>query len=286
MAIPPAPERPAPDIDPATMHRLLLHEARVHAVPGRELRILDDGILLHDPVDPEPFWNRLEGVRWPADAAGFDRRLTETVIQFAALGRQTHIWSSPLHDGPPDLAERLLANGFHDMGAGDLMVLTDPRPALETAREPLPDGLRHEVHARLTGRAAERAARTIVDVLVDAFEFDDARRSAIEVETAASLGHPWFTHHLVLVGDRPAAVARSATFEGASYLSSIGTAHWARDRGLGGLVTRLASADGLAAGSEWTYLGVYVENAGARSVYRRAGFERVGRSCPDLILIG
>ena len=67
--------------------------------------------------------------------------------------------------------------------------------------------------------------------------------------------------------------------------SSIGTAGWARNRGLGALVTRLASADGLAAGSRWVYLGVFVENATASAIYRRSGFRRVGQSCPDLVLI-
>jgi ribosomal protein S18 acetylase RimI-like enzyme len=49
-------------------------------------------------------------------------------------------------------------------------------------------------------------------------------------------------------------------------------------------LTRLATADAVAAGSEWTYLGVFAENVGAVAVYRQAGFVRVGRSCPDLIL--
>ena len=40
----------------------------------------------------------------------------------------------------------------------------------------------------------------------------------------------------------PAAVARRATFDGLSYLSSIGTAGWARGRGFGGLVTAAAAA--------------------------------------------
>ena len=111
------------------------------------------------------------------------------------------------------------------------------------------------------------------------------QRAGIEAETAASLAHPWFTHYLVRLDGRPAAVTRRATFDGASYLSSIGTAPWARNRGLGGLVTRLASADGLALGSSWVYLGVFVENETASVLYRRAGFERVGQSCPDLVLI-
>ena len=146
------------------------------------------------------------------------------------------------------------------------------------------DGVTVERLADLSGAAAEPAARAIVEVLLDAFEVDAERQAGIEAETAASLRHPWFTHYLVRQDGRPAAVARRATFDGLSYLSSIGTAGWARGRGLGGLVTRLASADGLAAASDHVYLGVFAENTGAISVYERSGFERLGRWCPDLVL--
>ena len=284
-AEPTADTGPSPAIDPATMRHLLLHEARIHAIPGRDLRDLGDAILLHDPVEPEPFWNRLEGLRWPSDPDAFDRRLTEALVLFASMGRQPHIWASSLHDAPADLVARLLANGFHDMGPGDLMLLVDAGPAEAAAAAPLPDGVTVERLASLTGRRAADASRDIVEVLLDAFDVGETRRAGIEAETSASLAHPWFTHYLVRLDGRPAAVTRRATFDGASYLSSIGTAGWARNRGLGGLVTRLASADGLALGSSWVYLGVFVENVTASALYRRAGFERVGQSCPDLVLI-
>lgn len=272
-------------IDPATMRRLMLHEARIHAVPGRELRDLDDAMLLHDPIDSEPFWNRLECVRWPADPDAFDRRLTETLVLFASLGRQAHIWATPLFDDPPDLVDRLESNGFVDVGKGDLMALADPEPALTTAAAPLPDGVTVERHHLLTGPDGTSVTTAIVDVLVDAFEVGGTRHAAMEAETAASLAHPWFTHYLVRLDGRPAAVTRRATFDGASYLSSIGTAGWARRRGLGALVSRLATADSLELGSEWTYLGVFSDNPGAASIYRQAGFVRVGQSCPDLLLM-
>jgi ribosomal protein S18 acetylase RimI-like enzyme len=272
-------------MDPATMRRLMLHEGRIHAVPGRELRDLGDAILLRDPVESEPFWNRIECVRWPSDPHGFDRRLTETLVLFASLGRQAHIWATPLFDDPPDLVERLAANGFVDVGKGDLMALADTEPSSTTAEAALPRGVTVERHHLLSGRGASPSTRAIVDVLVDAFEVGGARRAAMELETAASLAHPWFTHYLVRLDGRPAAVARRATFDGASYLSSIGTAGWARRRGLGALVTRLATADSLALGSEWTYLGVFADNPGAASIYRQAGYVRVGQSCPDLLLM-
>jgi hypothetical protein len=272
-------------IDQATMRHLLLHEARIHAIPGRDLRDLGDAILLHDPVEAEPFWNRIEAVRWPDDPAAFDRRLTEILVLFASIGRQPHIWAAPSHDSPVDLVERLLSNGFRDMGAGDVMALVDPGPATLAAAGPLPDEVMVDRLAGLSGAAAERASSAIVEVLVDAFDVDEERRPTIEAETASSLGHPWFTHYLLRLGGRPASVARRATFDGATYISSIGTAGWVRGRGFGGVVTRLASADGLAAESDWIYLGVFADNPGAIAVYERAGFVRVGESCPDLLLV-
>lgn len=272
------------DIDAATMRRLLLHEATVHALPGRELRDLGDSILVTDPVEPDPFFNRLEGLRWPSEPEAFDRRLTEALVLFASLGRQPHIWATPIGDEPGDLVERLEANGFRDMGKGDLMALADPGPALATAVEPLAAGVDLQRLSGLTGPLASDAVREVVDVLLDAFEMGPSLRATLELETAASIADARFMHYLVRVDGRPAAVAKRGTFDGASYLSSIGTATWARRRGLGGLVTRLATADAVAAGSEWTYLGVFAENAGAASIYREAGFIRVGRSCPDLIL--
>lgn len=267
------------------MRWLLLHEARVHATPGRDLRDLDDAILLHDPIEPDPFWNRFEAIRWPDEPTAFDRRLAEALVLFAALGRQPHFWGAPLHDTPTDLSARLLSNGFIDMGGSDVMVLVDPRPARSAGIAAHPPRMELERMTGLVGPRAESAAGTIAGVLIDAFEVEPERRASIEVETVASLGFPWFTHYLVRLDGEPAAVARRATFDGASYLSSIGTARWARQQGLGRLVTVAAVADAVTAGSDWTYLGVFADNAGAIGLYRSVGFERVGRSSPDLLLV-
>ena len=274
----------APDLDDATMRRLLLHEARVHAIPGRDLRDLGDAILLHDPVEREPFWNRLEGLRWPEDPAAFDRRLTETLVLFASIGRTPHIWATPIHDSPADLVARLESNGFRDMGMGNVMMLVDPEPARLSATRPHPDGITIERLVGVEGAKAEAAASAIVEVLIDAFEVDPERRQAIEGETIASLGHPWFTHYLIRADGAPASVARRATFEGVTYLSAIGTSGWARGRGHGTIVTRMAAAEGLADGSAFVYLGVFADNSDAIGVYQRSGFQQVGSSCPDMLL--
>ena len=270
-------------IDVDTMHWLLLHEARIHAVPGRDLRDLGHAIMLHDPTESEPFWNRLEGIRWPEDPGAFDRRLTEMLVLFASLGRRPHIWASPLHDSPTDLVARLQANGFADVGASYVMLLTDPSASTAPTARECPAGVTIERLGTVDPTAIGAAASAIVTVLLDAFEVGSERRGAIEGETMVSLGHPWFTHYLVRVEGTPASVVRRATFEGASYLSSIGTAGWARGRGLGGLVTRTAVADAVAAGSRWTYLGVFVDNPTAIGIYQRAGFRQLGDAAPDLL---
>ena len=123
-------------------------------------------------------------------------------------------------------------------------------------------------------------------MLVEAFDVEPERVSSLELETVSSLANPVFTHYVVLDDGVPAAVARRATFDGASYLSSIGTAGWARHRGFGGLVTASAAADAAREGSEWTYLGVFADNPAAIRVYERLGFERVGESSPDMLLLG
>lgn len=273
------------DIDSGTMRRLLMHEARVHATPGRELRDLGDAILLLDPIDPEPFWNRLAAIRWPAEPVAFDRRLTEVIVLFATLARQPHVWPSPVHDTPRDLVERLTANGFRDMGAGTVMALADPS-AVGTAGEPITrPGVTLERATFMAGPSADALALAIVAVLGDAFNVAAERGHGVQAETLASLQDPRFTHYLVRFDGRPAAVARRATFDGLTYLSSIGTARWARGRGLGRLVTAAATRDGLTAGSEWTYLGVFADNDPAIRMYEGLGFARVGDAGPDLLLV-
>jgi ribosomal protein S18 acetylase RimI-like enzyme len=240
----------------------------------------------HDATDPEPFWNRLEALHWPAEADAFDRRLTEALVLFTSMARQPHIWISPLHDQPTDLLDRLVANGFEDVGAGCVMVMTDPEPARIGSRREHGDQVTLERLGRAAGAGSPTVLADIVSVLCDAFRVEEARRPGVEAETAASLSNGSFTHYLARIDGQPAAVARRATFDGASYLSSIGTASWARGRGLGRLVTMAAAADAIAARSEWIYLGVFADNEVAIRLYRQAGFELVGEPAPDLLLLG
>jgi ribosomal protein S18 acetylase RimI-like enzyme len=274
-------------IDATTVRRLLRHEAEVHAIPSRTLRDLGDALLLVDPDEPEPFWNRVEAIRWPTETDAFDRRLAEVLVVFASYGRQPHVWALPPHDEPEDLVARLAANGFENVGDGLLLVTRDAARARDAvARRPLDANLSLERLSGVSDRAARGAARSIVDVLIEAFGVEAERGPGIVSETLASLADPRFTHYVVRRDGAPVAVARRATFDGISYLSSIGTARAARGLGLGRHVTAVAMIDAIEAGSEWIHLGVYADNTPARRLYESLGFEMSGDPAPDMLLIG
>jgi ribosomal protein S18 acetylase RimI-like enzyme len=272
------------DLTAADVRWLAWHEARSHGLIGREVRDLGDAVLLHDPTDREPFWNRLAGIAWPTERAAFDRRLAESLALFVGLDRIPHIWPQPGFDEPADLAERLIANGFEDHGRGMVMLLDPSRMSL---RPDPPDGLTGLTIERLQGRsgeAAATAAASIGEVLMASFAVEPERQVAIELEVLQ--GFELDAYHIVLarIDGRPAAVARRTTFAGASYLSSIGTHPDFRGRGLGSLITSLAVADALAQDTPWIYLGVFEENAVARRMYEALGFAVVGGPAPDLLL--
>ena len=269
-------------VDDATMRALELHETRAHAIPHREVRDLGHAVVLYDPRDGEPFWNRMVSVRWPDDAAGFDRRLTEALALFATLGRVPHVWPSPIGAQPADLTARLEAHGFRDIGGGHLMVLDDPTASPPVHASELQAGL--TLHAI---RTPDDAGPTDCDdlglVLAESFGAPPGRAAQLAGDLRAGLPDPRV--HLVLarIDGEPAAAAKATTFDGFTYLSSIGTRDAFRGRGLAGLVTRhaLDVSGGRARGR--AYLGVFSGNAPAIRVYTKLGFATMGES-PDMLL--
>jgi len=127
-------------------------------------------------------------------------------------------------------------------------------------------------------------AAEIAGVLTASFNVEPDRRALVADEAAALLGRPECHVCLVRVDGEPAAVVRRSTFAGGSYLSSIATLPRFRGKGLGRLVTVSAVREALAAGSDWTYLGVFSDNAVARRLYENLGFVAVGGPSPDLLL--
>jgi ribosomal protein S18 acetylase RimI-like enzyme len=276
--------RPA-EIDASETRWLAWHEARSHGLVGREVRSLGDAVLLYDPNDREPFWNRIAGIDWPAEANAFDRRLAEAIALFGSLDRIPHLWPLLGYDEPADLVARLASHGFDNVGEGILMVLDPFPPAPPRAVEASqPPGLTVERFHLVTGGQAADAARGVAMVLAEAFRVEPLRRGAIEEDNRVLLERDEFHLCLVRLDGEPAAAARRTTFAGASYLSSIGTSPRYRGLGLGRLVTEEVMRDAIESGSRWTYLGVFAENDVARRMYESLGFVAIGGPSPDLLL--
>ena len=278
--------RPFPR-DPALADRLLLHEARAQQSGGRELRDLGDGWLFHDPIDPEPFWNRLIAPRWPEGPEAFDRRLDEVITLFSTLDRLAHIRPSPVDTRPSDLVARLRTAGFDVIGSDRRMVLVDRAACVgidERWRAHRPG--RITIDRRPDGSRESRGswAADAALVLGEAFGVDPFRRVALETDIQACAGRRGCSILLLREDGEPVALARRATVGDGSYLSSIGTRPAWRRRGYAALVTALAVVEAIEAGSELVHLAVDVDNDGARRLYERLGFVVVGDPVPDLLL--
>ena len=131
--------------------------------------------------------------------------------------------------------------------------------------------------------------------------FDDEVLAAV-AHTASELVHELDERHEALAGclkklpprDRelvltrvdgePVATGERFTFDGASYLSSIGTRPAWRGRGFARLITTALARDSVAGGSELVYLGVYADNTRAIRLYDRLGFRMLGPRSSDMLL--
>jgi ribosomal protein S18 acetylase RimI-like enzyme len=269
-------------VDDATMRALERHETQAHAIPSRQMRDLGDSYVLYDPRDADPFWNRMASVRWPSEPHAFDARLAEAFALFGALGRVPHIWPSPLHTAPADLVDRLRGAGFNDGGAGHVMVLPEPASAVRDVPDPeaRPDVRLVAIQSPADVTGADLAE--VGQVLAESFGAPSGRAAELASDLRITLDDERVLLVLARVAGEPAAVAKATTFDGFTYLSSIGTREAFRGRGLARLVTRRAIA--LAShGSRFAYLGVWTENEPALRVYHDLGFASLGVS-PDMLL--
>jgi ribosomal protein S18 acetylase RimI-like enzyme len=273
--------RQEPSIDAATMHFLERHETRAHAIGGRELRDLGDALLLFDANDRDPFWNRLAATSLPEEEAEFDRRIGELITLFATLDRRPHLVTAPVHVRPTDLATRLRGHGFEDLGGGLVMVLTDPHPLGSVA---IPDRMRIERHSVPLPEDRRRLADEVAGLLVSSFRVDPVVHPRLVVDLLRSFDAPELTIYLARVGETPVGVAKRTSFDGATYLSSIGTRPGWEGHGIGGALTAAACLDGADDGCGLVYLGVFAHNERARSLYARLGFVTVGGPTGDFVL--
>lgn len=269
-------------VDDATIRALERHETFAHAIPNREVRDLGDSIVLFDARDADPFWNRMTSVRWPVGAIAFDHRLTEMVALFTLHARLPHVWPSPDHSQPADLVERLGENGFVDLGGGHVLVLDRPEACPPIRGERLGAGVTVEAFRGGT-EANPDAARDVARVLAQSFGVMPGREAELAADLTQALRDARVSLVLARVDGEPASVAKATTFDGLTYLSSIGTRSAFRGRGLASLVTRQAVSLDAGPDRRLAYLGVFSGNEPALRMYARLGFASLGEA-PDMLL--
>lgn len=269
------------DLDPQTIRFLEVHETRAVAVAARWWRDLGDAVLLHSPADREPFFNRLAAIRWPADPAAFDRRLTDALALFAALDRRPHFWVSPGVSEPADIVARLTANGFDDLRGRRVMLLLR-QPA--AAARPADHGVLVESWHQPPEELIPSRSAALALVIGEAFGIEPRRWTPLASEIAIAMRHEAFHACLVRVDGEPVATGQRFTFDGASYLSSIGTRPAWQGRGFGALVTDALVRDSLQDACRIVYLGVQADNAAAVELYASTGFVPFGTGGADMLL--
>ena len=280
----PLPSGPDPwfGLSPETLRFLEVHPARAVAIPGRGWRDMGDSTMLFSASEKEPFFNRLTAIRWPEDSRAFDARLGQALELFSALDRKPFLWATPGLSRPTDLVARLAANGFVDQGGGyDMILLRDPA-AIRDAQ--LPAGATMERWNNPSDADRPGVAEALALIIGDAFQIPQSRRSNLSTEISLTLEQPRFHAYLIKVDGQPVATGERYTFDGASYISSIGTRPEWRGRGFGRHITLALARDSIAAGIDLVYLGVYADNARAIRLYDRLGFGLLGPRSADMLL--
>jgi ribosomal protein S18 acetylase RimI-like enzyme len=280
----PLPNGPDPwcGLSADTLRFLEVHPARAIAIPGRGWRDFGDAVMLFSAGEKEPFFNRLTAVRWPENGPEFDARLGKSIELFEALDRKPYIWTIPGLSAPSDLTARLRANGFVDQGGGYDMILTaDPAGIPDVT---LPRGAVLERWNNPSPEDRRTVAEALALVIGESFHIPDVRRTNLVAEISLTLEQPRFHTYLIRIEGEAVATGERYTFDGASYISSIGTRPAWRGRGFGQLITRALAVDSFASGVDLIYLGVYAENAPAIRLYERLGFELLGPRSSDMLL--
>src|ERR1035437_329175 len=280
----PLPSGPEPwfGLSPEALRFLEVHPARAIAIPGRGWSDFGDAVMLFSGSEKDPFFNRLTGIRWPEEPQAFDARLQAAMELFTALDRRPYIWATPDLSTPSDLVQRLAANGFVDQGGGyDMILVSDPAGVPDVA---LPRGAVLERWNQPSPADRPALAEALALVIGESFHIPEIRRANLTAEISLTTEQPHFHAYLLSVDGEPVATGERYTFDGASYISSIGTRPAWRGRGFGKLITLALARDSVASGIDLVYLGVYADNVRAIRLYQRLGFRLLGPRSSDMLL--
>ncbi|MEP7379942.1 MAG: GNAT family N-acetyltransferase [Chloroflexota bacterium] len=201
-------------------------------------------------------------VRWPA--ADVPARLAEVESRMRAAGVWPQVVVSDGQTEPPDLSDRLRAQGWVPLGSERLMWTRHPSVVPH-----LDPGLRIEA---VTPATALDCAR----LETESFGLDPSGLA----ESADLLGHAVANGEtrafLVRLAGQAIASARLVPGEAGSTIASlhaVGVAERHRRRGYGRLITAIATRAGLATGHKLVWLSVDADNAGAIAMYRGVSFD-------------
>jgi ribosomal protein S18 acetylase RimI-like enzyme len=166
---------------------------------------------------------------------------------------------------PPDLGGRLADAGWVQTETERLMWTRVP-PGVPH----LDPSLRLEAVTPRTAAVYERVERDIFGLPAD---FASQRTAALSYSLSAG----WLRTYLVHLNGQPVATTRLATGDGVASIFGVGVVPEQRRRGLGTLVTAVATRAGLAAGNKLVWLSVNELNDPALRIYQRLGYQPSAR---------
>lgn len=216
---------------------------------------------------PDGGWN---GILWSdLDAESADAAIDEQIRHFTALGREFE-WKLYSHDGPPDLARRLLAAGFTAEPPETLMIAeTAALPAGEVA---LPEGV------RLIAVTDPAGVELMAEVHEQAFGTDRSHtRERLLARLAAAPGS--VAAAVALAGDLPVSAARMELPAGTRFAGLWGGGTVPAWRGRGLYRALVAFRTRLAAERGYRYTQVDASSQ-SRPILRRLGFEELSTTTP------
>jgi ribosomal protein S18 acetylase RimI-like enzyme len=227
------------------------------------------GVLLSYRAATGPEHNYASRPRWSADEWG--DRLANVRAHMLTSGKWPSILLSPELDFASDVGtteEALRAGGWAAVmsedalwvGHASIVPHLDPSLRIEAVQADQPDSIvDHETLERLAfGMAPERS--------------EDRRARLAEALATGRL-----RAFIVRVDGQPAAVARLSQGDGVAGLTGIGVHPDRRRRGLGTLMTVVATRAGLALGNRLVWLSVRDGDEAAAGLYAKLGFRKAFR---------
>ncbi|MGW7369937.1 GNAT family N-acetyltransferase [Streptomyces sp. NPDC054841] len=211
-------------------------------------------------------WN---GVVWSGlDAATADEAIADQIRHFTSLGREFE-WKLYAHDGPADLAQRLLAAGFEPEPEETLLVaaLDDLPMAVE-----LPEGV--ELRQVTDAAGVDLVAR----VHEQAFGTDSSRLRA-QLLTQLSARPATVVAVVAMAGDVPVSSSRLELSPGRDFAGLWGGGTVPGWRGRGIYRASVAFRSGIAAARGYRYLQVDAMPT-SRPILRRLGFTALSTTTP------